>query len=73
MLLNIDKPNRTATLHREECNMIPDPIGTLWKLVEKMGRDSGWFSVESETEARAVATGSYRRPLSSAASAAKTR
>ena len=54
MLLDLDKPNRTATLHGEGCTMVPTPLGTQWKLVEKMGRDGGWFTVASGAEARAL-------------------
>jgi len=55
MLLNLDKPNRTATLHSEGCPMVPTPLGTQWKLVGKMGRDGGWFTVSSDAEARTLA------------------
>ena len=55
MLLNIDKPNDTATLHNEGCSMIPMPLGTKYKLVGSMGRDGGWFAVSNEVEARAIA------------------
>jgi len=55
MLLNVDKPNDTTTLHEDGCSMIPKPFGTTLKPVEKLGRDGGWFNVTSDTEARAVA------------------
>lgn len=43
MLLNIDKPNRTCTLHSDSCPRIPRPHGTPLKPVESLGRDGGWF------------------------------
>jgi hypothetical protein len=55
MLLNLDRPTRTATLHSEGCAMVPKPFGTQWKLLGKMGRDGGWFTVSSDTEARTLA------------------
>ena len=57
MLLNIDKPNGTATLHEEGCSMVPKPLGTTFKPLDKLGRDGGWFSVPSETKARDIAQG----------------
>ncbi len=55
MLPNIDKPRRTATLHTNGCHQLPTPLGTKFKLLGKLGRDGGWFDVESETEALLVA------------------
>ncbi len=54
MLLNIDKPCRTAVLHTEGCARIPDHLGTEFKLREKLGRDGGWFTAKSELEARRI-------------------
>lgn len=61
MLLNIDKPLRTARLHSDDCKRIPDPVGTDYKLVGELGRDGGWFRVRSEDEARSVARSEYPR------------
>lgn len=55
MLLNIDKPNRTSVLHKEGCTFVPKPHGTDLKPVGSLGRDGGWFSVISLSEAKAVA------------------
>lgn len=55
MLLNIDKPRRTAVLHGDDCNHIPRPHGTPHKPVGELGRDGGWFAVASEPEARKLA------------------
>ena len=54
MLLNLDKPTRTATLHSDGCPMVPTPRETQWKLLEKMGRDGGWFTVSSDAEAHTL-------------------
>jgi hypothetical protein len=54
MLLNIDKPLRTATLHSESCSHLPQPLGTPFKLVGSLGRDGGWFHVASRSEAEAT-------------------
>ena len=61
MLLNIDKPHRTATLHTDDCPHIPHPVGTSLKPVGELGRDGGWFKVPSETAARAVAMREFER------------
>ncbi|PTQ89487.1 hypothetical protein C8N29_10618 [Agitococcus lubricus] len=61
MLLNIDKPLRTSTLHREDCPYIPKPYGTQLKPRDQMGRDGGWFLVLSEVEAKAVAEREFSR------------
>lgn len=55
MLLNLDRPKRTAVLHREDCRTVPEPHGTQYKPVGLMGRDGGWFGVESDAGARLVA------------------
>ena len=55
MLLNIDKPHRTSTLHDEGCPYVPKPHGTQFKPVGSLGRDGGWFSVSSTAEGKAVA------------------
>lgn len=55
MLLNIDKPLRTSTLHDETCPHVPRPHGTEFKPRGKLGRDGGWFAVSSGAEAKAVA------------------
>ncbi len=55
MLLNIDKPHRTAVLHAVDCPRIPNPYGTSYKPVARLGRDGGWFEVGSEEEARLIA------------------
>lgn len=47
MLLNIDRPLGTATLHVDSCPYVPDPFGTRWKPVGQLGRDGGWFRVAS--------------------------
>jgi|MudIll2142460700_1097286.scaffolds.fasta_scaffold1038323_1 hypothetical protein len=54
MLLNIDKPNRTATLHADSCRQVPDPLGTQLKPVGAIGRDGGWFQVESRSQAEST-------------------
>ena len=56
MLLNIDKPHRTATLHNESCSFIPSPLGSPYKPIEQLGRDGGWFSLATEAEARSFAS-----------------
>lgn len=55
VLLNIDKPLRTAVLHENDCRHIPDPYGTENKPVGRLGRDGGWFEIESEAQANATA------------------
>jgi hypothetical protein len=55
MLLNIDRPNRKATLHTEGCVFVPKPLGTAYKPIGELGRDGGWFTVESAHEAEALA------------------
>ena len=55
MLLNIDKPHRTSTLHDETCPHVPQPHGTKFKPIGTLGRDGGWFSVSSAAEAIQVA------------------
>jgi len=59
MLLNIDKPLKTAMLHATHCSFVPKPYGTELKPVESIGRDGGWFAVESAEMARTVATREY--------------
>ena len=54
MLLNIDKPQRTAFLHSLGCSQVPSPLGTEYKPVGHVGRDGGWFEVSSPVEAEAV-------------------
>ena len=61
MLLNIDKPLRTSTLHTESCSHIPTPYGTLLKPLEQLGRDGGWFSTSSESEAKGIAEREFPR------------
>jgi hypothetical protein len=61
MLLNIDVPLRTATLHDEACSYVPKPFGTHFKPVGALGRDGGWFPVSSTAEAKAVASREYRQ------------
>lgn len=55
MLLNIDKPLRSSTLHDEACSYVPKPHGTRFKPVGTLGRDGGWFSVSSIAQAKKVA------------------
>ncbi len=55
MLLNIDKPLKSATLHAPTCTHVPKPYGTVHKPVEKLGRDGGWFIVRSEQDGQIVA------------------
>jgi hypothetical protein len=55
MLLNIDKPLRTSTLHETTCAYIPKPHGTHLKPLEHLGRDGGWFAASSEPAAKAIA------------------
>jgi len=55
MLLNIDKPLRTSTLHDETCSYVPQPYGTKFKPLGTLGRDGGWFFVLSSAEAKKVA------------------
>ena len=66
MLLNIDKPHRTSTLHADDCPHIPKPVGTAFKPVGQsgMGRDGGWFVVASEAEARIIAERQFPRVTS---------
>ena len=52
MLLNIDKPLRSSTLHDEACSYVPKPHGTRFKPLGTLGRDGGWFSVSSVSHAR---------------------
>ena len=61
VLLNIDKPHRTSTLHNDDCRTLPSPIGTEFKLVDQLGRDGGWFTVESERTARILAEKEFPR------------
>ena len=61
MLLNIDKPHRTSTLHADDCAQIPNPVGTPFKPVGKLGRDGGWFNVGSEAAARTIAQQEFSR------------
>jgi len=56
MLLNIDKPHRKSTLHTESCPHVPNPLGTILKPLEQVGRDGGWFSVSSVSEAQTIAS-----------------
>lgn len=55
MLLNIDKPRRTCTLHEPNCSKVPSPYGTHHKPVGQLGRDGGWFVVGSIAEAQTLA------------------
>jgi hypothetical protein len=55
MLLNIDKPHRKSTLHTESCPHVPNPLGTVFKPLELVGRDGGWFSVSSVSDAKTIA------------------
>ncbi|MCS3360920.1 hypothetical protein NYL07_13945 [Xanthomonas translucens pv. translucens] len=55
MLLNIDKPLLSSTLHEESCSYVPKPHGTELKPVEALGRDGGWFFVRSVASAEALA------------------
>jgi hypothetical protein len=52
VLLNIDKPRRSGTLHSDDCPMLPVPVGTDLKPIGALGRDGGWFIVSTESEAR---------------------
>jgi hypothetical protein len=61
MLLNIDKPHCTATVHREDCAHIPTPDGTEHKPAGEMGRDGGWFTVTDERQGQAVAVDQFER------------
>jgi hypothetical protein len=54
LLLNIDLPLRRATLHTDDCSYVPNPVGTALKPVGALGRDGGWFQVESSAAARSV-------------------
>ena len=47
MLLNLDKPHQAATLHSDDCSHLPQPVGSVLKPTEDMGRDGGWFEVTS--------------------------
>lgn len=55
VLLNIDKKHRTSVLHANDCKRIPRPHGTSYKPVGRLGRDGGWFAVDSEVEGRTTA------------------
>ena len=61
MLLNIDKPMLTAILHNDGCRYIPSPYGTEFKPVDKLGRDGGWFPVNSQVEAEQIAVREFDR------------
>lgn len=61
MLLNIDKPHGTSTLHQDACPQVPSPFGTPHKPVNAVGRDGGWFVVASEEEAREIADKNFSR------------
>lgn len=61
MLLNIDKPLRSATLHADDCTRIPNPVGTVHKPVGELGRDGGWFTVSDERLAQALARDQFER------------
>lgn len=63
MLLNIDRPNLTAVLHKEHCPSVPKPVGTALKPVGKLGRDGGWFNVSSISGARVVAEREFPRAV----------
>lgn len=54
MLLNIDKPHRTGTLHSDDCSFVPVPFGTQFNPRGSMGRDGGWFVVADRHAAEAV-------------------
>lgn len=41
MLLNIDKPHNSATLHSDDRKRIPKPVGTRLKPVDRLGDDAG--------------------------------
>lgn len=51
LLLNLDPKTTRATLHTADCRTIPDPLGTAHKLIDRMGRDGGWFVVSSQQQA----------------------
>jgi hypothetical protein len=61
MLLNIDKPHRTCTLHNADCPLVPVPYGTPHKPINQLGRDGGWFTVASTEGAREVAKREFGR------------
>ena len=66
MLLNIDKPLRTGTLHSNDCSFVPIPYDTEFKPRESLGRDGGWFEVTDESDARSILAsqfpaGEYKR------------
>lgn len=63
MLLNIDKPLRTATLHQEDCSRIPQPVGTVHKPVGQLGRDGGWFHVDDRAGAEMLAGEQFARAV----------
>jgi len=48
--LDVDKPTKTATVHRDEC-VHAVPGGGEQKGVNEMRRDGGWFSFDSVGEA----------------------
>lgn len=54
MLLNIDKARRIGKLHADQCIGVPLPVGTFYRPFGKLGRDGGWFLVQSADEADAV-------------------
>lgn len=55
MLLNIDKPRNSATLHSEDCKTLPKPVGTELKPVGRVVKQGGWFLGISEDDARSLA------------------
>lgn len=61
MLLNIDKPHGTATLHTSDCAHIPQPVGTQHKPIDAMGRDGGWFTVADQAQGQDVAATQWPR------------
>jgi hypothetical protein len=72
MLLYIDRPLRTATLHDDTCSHAPRPHGTEFKPLGKLGRDGGWFSVSSSAKARVVAQREFPQVRTSHVSIART-
>lgn len=53
MLLNVDKPWKSAVYHPlgTLCGWVPKPYGTDLKPVGRLGRDGGWFRVSTMAEA----------------------
>jgi hypothetical protein len=55
VLLNIDRSTERPHCTLATASAFPIRNGTPYKPIGKLGRDGGWFAVDSELEARATA------------------